>query len=451
MSGAVDLQVRSSIPLTSGERRAEFWFQAGFWVLIVSMIPDVALKIVDFPALRLLSYAGHFGPFLLAWSAWLTYSGTPRRAPFLTPTYRVWLVVFIAWCLVLIARFFALEKSHRFLLIMDLYPTLGFVAGIVIGGKLIHERLWDRTYMRALFPGIVIVLAGLSGIRTAVRDEAVSSEAYGLEVLVEPVLFMLLTLDSRKRNRDRLVIVISLVVYLLSQLLFQKRAPVTRITTFVVAFALLMPLVNQRAGLTKAIVQRYAFGVAGAMLFVFLAVMGPGRIEESTVALQRRFEESSQDTYRQDEVKLLWSLLTPTEKAIGKGFGGYFIGLGLSTSIEYMSGIGTDVHAANHIGAFWAIFKGGLVLFVLLNLAYLGVALGVIRAMSHPRLFACWFYVLAHVAFQGIETLWGQQHVVHVLLVGLCVGHFLASGRAPEKEAGAAQPEPSAGTAGLAA
>jgi hypothetical protein len=442
MTGAVELHARPLLPMTRGEKRAEFWFQVGVWLLVVAMIPDVALKLVDFPALRLLAYAGHFGPFLLAYAAWLSYFGSPRGVPFLTSNYRIWLALFIGWCVVLTARFFTLSQSHRFLLIIDLYPTLGFVAGVVLGGKLVHERTWDRTYMRTLIPGILLVLGGLSGIRTAVRDEAVSSEAYGLEVLVEPVLFLLLTLDNRKRTRDKYIIVITLVVYMLSQLLFQKRAPVTRIALFVGAFALLVPMVNQIAGLTRAIIQRYVLGVAGTLLFIFLAIIGPGRIEESTQALERRFQESSQDRYRQDEVKLLWDLLTPQEKVIGKGFGGYFIGLGLSTSIEYMPGVGTDVHAANHIGAFWSIFKGGLVLFVLLNLAYLGVALGVMRALSHPRLFACWFYVLVHVAFQGIETLWGQQHVLHVLLVGLCVGHFLASGN---RQALAATTAPSPG------
>ncbi|MBM4356200.1 MAG: hypothetical protein FJ109_20810, partial [Deltaproteobacteria bacterium] len=257
MTGGNELAAPADVTLSRREERAEFWFQVAFWCLVIAMVPDVTRKFVDLPALEFIGYLEHAGPVLLTYAAWLTYTGTPSRAPFLTPAYRVWLVLFIAWCAVLTARFFLLERSYRFLLMIDLYPTLAFVAGVVMGGKLVHERLWDRLYMRLLPPGVFMLLAGLAGIRTAVRIEAVTSEGYGMEVLVEPVLFLLLTLDSRFRVREKYLIVGSLVVYALSQVLFQKRAPTARIAVFLLVFTLVCPLLSRQAGLTRAILLRY--------------------------------------------------------------------------------------------------------------------------------------------------------------------------------------------------
>lgn len=409
-------------------RTFDVLFTLSLLCLWAGMSTDALGTLLDVGFLNWMKYLTKISPILVLAAA-LVISRTPTfNLKSLRPTVKYWLIVTASW--VGFGVLNGIDRgTRRFYVTEDIIPFVIFFAGIIIGSR---KNLWsliERRMLLFLAAGLPIVILSLALIRTAVRSDATESPAYMASFLGQPFLFFLLTLDKPSTWKRKALIMAGFAVYVMAQIIFQKRAPIAMCSSFMVFMLTILVFAGPTWQFSTRLFMRYGFSVASIIILLALTLFFPAPINQSFAKLQSRLANSAQDTSRLEEAVLGWGRMSNSEIIIGKGIGGYFEpGLGIiDTSVDDPEEGRVNRQSSAHTGVFWMVMKGGVILLLLMFGGYLFLILTTFNLSITTTDFACWFYVLAHMAFQCIELLWYHTTSPHVLMVGLCAGRLASN------------------------
>tara|TARA_R110002049_G_scaffold125367_1_gene280973 strand:- start:12722 stop:13978 length:1257 start_codon:yes stop_codon:yes gene_type:complete len=234
--------------------------------------------------------------------------------------------------------------------------------------------------------------------------------SYNMAPILDFWPFVFLLSFFNKKIKYRILALVPLIIYLAFQLFFLKRAPSVRAISFLI---LAMIIKMKISGNSNAIIKQFfAFIVIGVL--VSLAI---------PKALLDRFE--TKDSARQDEAKVMLTHLSPLEIIIGKGLGGtYYVEQG--GIVQSINEEGRAISANMHIGAFYPILKGGLLLFFLIFYHILSTVFRNIKRVQKlsKEGLASLIFLIVYSVFRLIEGPISPGSIFDALLFGMSLGYL---------------------------
>jgi len=181
------------------------------------------------------------------------------------------------------------------------------------------------------------------------EGNTVTSEAYNVSPILDfwPLIFLINLYSYKKGFWIKFVTYLPLVIYLLFQIYFLKRAPTGRVIFYLIVSFVVLLYINKSYSRNFGLIISLLIG-----LFIFYSFIPEDLVE--------RFY--TEDKSRQVELVGMLSNLNSVEVFFGKGLGGEFLVGGDGVS-ERLNKYGREVKSTLHIGIGDAILKGGLVLF----------------------------------------------------------------------------------------
>jgi hypothetical protein len=363
----------------------------------------------------------------------------------LVPGARAW-VIGLVWLTAFLFLYGWLGQGYALsAAVHDLAPYLVIVSAVVLGSM---PRVWQDTdgLILALFAAALVVNAvGMTEITHVVSESyaedraGVSTVAYRTQGALAFWPLLLLTARAR-RPRAMLLIFAGVFFVLAQQILFQKRAPILRVASFLLVFLLVLPWLWARgsAAWTPARerkVRALFLGTAAAALVVALA-LAPWLFQGQLLGLVQRLSGQAYsggpaamltwENERFFEAGMFLSTVEPHELVVGRGFGGYFIpeAPGWGVWLDDLQEFG---RRQLHVGLLMPFFKGGLALSLVY---YAGLCLALSRgprALREPLGMAAFFIVLLHTLFLLQEGWFIMSVSFDLVMVGLCLGHLMSS------------------------
>jgi hypothetical protein len=389
------------------------------------------------------SQAGLFSVVLLAPAA-LAY-GARSGGLFgrLSTGGALWVGVVLTLALALFFRGWLAEGFVVTAAAHDLAPYLVVLAFTVIGSEPAAWRDLDRYLIVLFVAGLVVNGLGMTEM-TQVVGEAYAEDRAGVTTVAYRTqgalaFWPLLLLTARGRRPLTMFLIFGGVLFVLAQqILFQKRAPTTRVLLFLLVFLVVLPLLaphrRPAAGGERRVLALFALALA---LCVGTALtVTPWLFQGQLSGLASRMSGQAYaggaagmlttENERFHEAAVFLRTVEPGDLAFGRGFGGYFKpdATWWGTWLDDVNEFG---RRQLHVGGLMPFFKGG---FALAIAYYAGVVLALgrgFRRRFEPRAAAAFFIVLLHVVFLAQEGWFMMSISFDLALVGLCLGHLLAA------------------------
>ena len=344
------------------------------------------------------------------------------------------------------------HKAPAVLLMQELIPVILFGAGLVLGlRRVLCKRIVLSYLYGATFIGIPVIVIGISRVGSLAAADLLSGLVYTTSAILVPSTFFAFLFFARVTPRQLFMGAASLSVYAASQILFVKRAPTLRI-----AVALVIALAIGGTVRRRRVSQ---FMAMGALLLGGLALAvgtSAGRTAVSHLGTRLGMLDAipaivmpdlrgpglsgdlRSESFRAREVVIFLDNMNRLERVIGMGLGSYVVDPRLNESAVLESTESpVQGKASLHIGMFWAVVKGGWILFVILYGGIVAVILSRNRFRSDDLANTCWAFVLLTALFSAVEGLWMQPGVeLTTFLMGAsvacCISSDLCADDSPE-------------------
>lgn len=321
-----------------------------------------------------------------------------------------------------------------FLFYPDFEGVVILLGSILLGARPKNWEHVDKLILLLLFYGIVLNLASLPMIRSVVREETEHSVANKLQVLIYPVLFYIYFYRYRIRKLHKAIIIVAFVVFIIEQILFQKRLPSVRI---IVTLFLMTYIQNLAANpsfgafLGSAVKRILAIGVpVAAAIFIISNVVGL-KIADSLKLYNERVtgkygfvHNLVYDTRYYIGAVVVENLITSKSFILGKGFGGYLLDPRLYWTVDTGEGQFNGTTQIE-IGQTWPVWKGGLLFWIGINALYISLAKSFRKYRNSQFSLACWAFVLTQFIFLMGENIWTGPYQFFIILIGASIGHLL--------------------------
>jgi hypothetical protein len=224
----------------------------------------------------------------------------------------------------------------------------------------------------------------------------------------------------RKEMKWKTLSFLPVIIYVLFQLFFLKRAPTARAFGFV-ALAASMQIFSNKLFRASTI-----FRILFAVLLMGLVI---ANLPEELVD---RFK--TEDTARQEESADALRSFNPLEHIFGRGLGGWYeLSDGPGVIENFFGPEKKSGKSTTHIGIVYVYLKGGLILFILILLHVLILILrGFFRFKKFGKLEQMsWIYLVIYSIFRLIEGPMSSGAIFDACLFGLAIGRLDFSMRTP--------------------
>lgn len=397
------------------------------WLLFIGMV-FIALGITRESLFYFLSpgkdiysfkYLVRLGPYIIFFASLIVL--VKNKLNHIQPFYKIWLIFIVIYTIFM--GFIGIKNSvsyHPFL--TDTETMLLFLSGIIIGSNVRYWKYIDKAYLSIFVLGIFITLAGMTTLNIFSREETTTSLIYRTQYLLAPITFFIMTWDIRKKISEKIIISFTFCLYFFEQLIFQKRAPSIRLILALLLFLLLFPATKL---FNKQTPKRIALSVITIIILIFFSMSYSMEIKNSYSGLVTRISQSRSDTYRFEQMEIVYENMNTFDKIFGRGLGGYIIDSRLTAWEISVDDTLVNGKTEIEIGNFWYFFKGGFVFLVIFLIGIISMIFSYKKALSSPLKLYSWSLLLIFFVFQMIEGFWGSEMHLFTLLTGLCVGAFI--------------------------
>jgi hypothetical protein len=271
---------------------------------------------------------------------------------------------------------------------------IGFSFLVYIGTGYVQDHLLSGEFENIQFDSITV-----------------SSVAYDISPILDfwPFILLLGMSAHKKIGFAKYLHLLPVIIYVLFQFYFLKRAPTIR-AVFHFSLGTILLIYYQTTAEKKGI-------RALAILFVFL-FLAYFFLPEN---LSDRFK--TEDKARQNELANMFSQLSYDEWIFGRGLGGEY-NSGVDGIYERINQKGVEVKSTLHLGFGDSILKGGLILFSLISLH--GISL-IIKNLNRIKLiskeqFAGLGFLITFLLFRFIEGGISPGSIFNAVLFGMSLG-----------------------------
>jgi hypothetical protein len=351
-----------------------------------------------------------------------------------------WIVLLVLSILLMSAVGLYLNNP-LYLFYIDFEGVIILFGSILLGARRKNWEHIDRLVILLLAYAVIVNAASLPLIRSIAREDAEHSVTNKLQVLLWPVMSYIYLFKYRARRLDKIIIMSAFVLFIIEQVLFQKRMPSIRII-----FTLLLMTYIQNIS-TNPNFWSYLGTVVKRVMLFFIPVIIGGLIITNTVGLKmsdslKMLNERATGKYGFVRTVIydgrvyityvvLQDIITDYSFILGKGFGGYIIDSRLHYFVEAEGGQFNGTSQIE-IGQTWPVWKGGLLFWLSINALYLSLAFSFRKYRNSNFSLACWAFVLTQFVFLMGDNIWTSPLQIYLILLGASIGHLL--GRNHEQE-----------------
>jgi hypothetical protein len=326
----------------------------------------------------------------------------------------------------------------------DFAPYVVILAAVVLGSI---PRVWRDTnslLIGLLAAALLVNAIGMTEITQVVSESHAEDRAGTTTVAYRTqgalAFWPLLFLTARLRRPLTAFFVFLTVFFVLAQqVLFQKRSPSLRVALFMLAFLVILPALRGRSrsvpGMLSERRTMALFGGAGILAVCLALATTPWLFRGQWTGLTQRISGESYsggatamlttENERFFEAAIFLRGLSPSEVAVGRGFGGYFKPDASWWGI-WLDDVGEFGRRQLHVGALMPFFKGGLVLAVAYYAGLLGALVRGVRSLRAPFASAAFLVVLLHGLFLLQEGWFTMSLSFDLVVVGLSMGYLLS-------------------------
>lgn len=356
------------------------------------------------------------------------------------PESQKWIVLFVLSILLMTAMGLYLGNS-LFLFYPDFEGVVILFGSMLLGARPKNWEYLDKLMLLLLAYGLVMNIASLPMIKSIMREDTEGSVTNKLQVLIYPALFYIYLFKYRVRWLDKLIIMSTFVLFIIEQILFQKRLPSVRIlfTLFLMTYIQNLTTNPNFGNFLRMVIKRaLLIGIpVTAAIFIISSTVGL-RIADSLKLYNERVtgkygfvHNLVYDSRYYIGAVVVEDLITSKSFILGKGFGGYLLDPRLYWTVDTGEGQFNGTTQIE-IGQTWPVWKGGLLFWISINALYISLAKRFRKYRNSQFSLTCWAFVLTQFIFLIGENIWTGPYQLFIILIGVSIGHLL--GRNAEQE-----------------
>jgi len=233
-----------------------------------------------------------------------------------------------------------------------------------------------------------------------------------------PLLFAMAYLRPRW-DRWKVLGLGTMLAYLALAVYFEKRAPMARALAYAAMVLVVVPVLLKRIRLGTGVL------LTVVLAMFFAAASFTSRFGQLVQRYEQRDVTDFWNTPRIQEVRAMFSELTPAEWIVGKGFGGYYTSLPWTTGVSTVTSDGLRGRLNLHIGVFRPILKGGLLFAAIYFWLFVPMIRHKPRGWYSDRFNTAVMAVLpVYLMFQLIASAPSFTTYVDTALVGMALGRL---------------------------
>jgi hypothetical protein len=340
---------------------------------------------------------------------------------------RAFLIFTIVYSIILLIRGVLSGNPFDFIY-TDTEPSVFLLTGIILGSDIRNWEFINRLFIKIMLVGSIINVLAVLQFSSLARTDTYDSVAYNIQYLTWPVLFFIITLPYQKKQSDKIVIIFTFVVYIVEQLAFQKRLPMT-----LGLVSLVLYLYYSRKATSKKTGKSFNFIFAiigllflGLVVVQFLSFAGLNLGTSASsfwdrLASDDQTNGTSLQNGRFYSAGVIFSSIKGIQILIGQGFGAF------STSTElWWNTVDTKTVGVSiiEVGQVWPYWKGGIIFWILINgftfIAYLKGR----KIKNNTFNSICVAFLLVMFISFFSQSFAGTQRIF-ILLWGLVTGYTL--------------------------
>lgn len=311
---------------------------------------------------------------------------------------------------------------------MELYTYLRFLCMMLLGYNFLFYKEFKTGLIVIMSIGVVLNIIGIGIQQTFLREQTTGPIlAYNIQTLLVPSIFFIFQLSKLSRRENYLVIS-SFILFVVEQILFQKRLPLGRVF-FVVLLLSYATSYLQAYGnnASKVLVYFIRYGSISIVITIAFSVVGLNLFQYVTATVDRFFSEGNvTETVESDERwkigEIIMEDLDRTDQLIfGKGFGGVVY----DNSFLMETDSGLTYRSASEMGLPTIFLKGGIILLIIMSLIVLRALMTYNYIKIDNFSFACWSFVLVWAVFLYGEGFIGAIRSLTEIILGYAIGFLL--------------------------
>ena len=351
-----------------------------------------------------------------------------------------WIVLFVLSILLMSAVGLYLNNPIG-LFYMDFEGVMILFGSLLLGARRKNWEYIDKLILLLLAYGLILNIASLPMIKSVLREDTEGSVTNKLQVLIYPTLFYIYLFKYRARRLDKVIIMATFVLFIIEQILFQKRLPSARIifTLFLMTYIQNLATNPSFWNYLHTVIKRVLLiGVPVAVAILIISNIFGLRITESFKVYNERVtgkygvvHNLVYDTRYYIGAVVVEDRITSKSFIRGKGFGGYLLDPRLYWTVDTGEGQFNGTTQIE-IGQTWPVWKGGLLFWIGINALYISLAKRFRKYRNSQFSLACWAFVLTQFIFLMGENIWTGPYQFFIILIGASIGHLL--GRNAEQE-----------------
>lgn len=304
-----------------------------------------------------------------------------------------------------------------------IYLLIGLL--IILGYNRKYLTEIEKFLLRVLKVGIILNIVGIAIQPTFLRTIGFDpSLAYNWQVLLLPSIWFIFRMKSLSKFNRR-VVIISFILMILEQIIFQKRLPLARILFIIMALSyahLYIPIYGKKLNI---VVKRYIlYGFMGIILLTMSYTFSFGLETYVGATIDRFYISGEVSKTLEDDARwrigeeLIFDLERSDDLLFGRGFGGVVFGLG---TLEL--DIGEIFRTSAEMGVSTILLKGGIVLLVFWIFVVIAFLNKFRLAKRDEISFSFWFVTLVFFVFLYVEGYFGAQRNIFHFIAAYGLGY----------------------------
>lgn len=338
------------------------------------------------------------------------------------------LVIFTVYCTVMATIHYGGQNFLSGYYETDVYIYVRFICMMLLGYNLYFFSDIRRGLMimgaLGIFLNIIAILIQPTFIRELTTGPIL---AYELQTLLIPSTFFIFQLPSLSK-REKYITIGCFALYVLEQILFQKRLPLGRVFVILMLFTYgfaFLRVYGKNVG--RVVINYVRYGFISLTAMAVMSVVGLNVYQYVNATFERFQQEGNiSETIEKDPrwqigQTIMDNLENSNQMLLGRGFGGVVYDQSFHTETREAS----NFRAVSEMGIPTILLKGGFVLLIIMALIVLR-SLGTYKYVKTNQFaFACWTLVLVWAIFLYGEGFIGSMRNLNELLLAYAFGFLL--------------------------
>lgn len=268
----------------------------------------------------------------------------------------------------------------------------------------------------SLIFGIILSFIGFLNLTGLDRSSTEKSLLNSFQIFLYPIYFFTLFIPLITRKKDKMIIYTALLIFIVMQVLFQKRLPTIHIfVTIIISFFLIS---KYKSNLIKSTILIVAILIIPILFF-----------QEQLTGLFTRYTQygdviqTARYDGRYDLAYYVYSFLSNTNQIFsGIGLGGIVYGPTFWWTLYLPNMEIRNATDTIEFGAIWPFWKGGVILGYIYYFIILEVIVNFRKKIEEINIKPFYYFILIHFIFLFGENYFNQASILYVTCLGISLG-----------------------------